>query len=407
MKSARLVTLIRDRLIYVKVVTAALWLTWLVSIGLSGFRRDIQGKPIGTDHIAFYSAAKLIDEGRGDRIYDNSFMETYQPALLGQKERFIDAYRNPPFYALLYVPTARLPYLGSFWIWTALGLALLWLGLGWLGTRKRLSAFVLALSFYPVFAVFSFGQNSLLSFGAFSLCFFLMERRRLFLAGMASGLLLFKPQLLMGLGLWWLLGVRRYWPCWLGLAATGLILLAVSYAVVPAETDLFIRKLPEIARYDAFHFYNLHNPKAFFTLWTYDDKKAGNLLGLEFLLAASAGFVLFWRRHRDNLPIMFAAAVFLTLWASPHTMIYEWTLVLIPAVLLWDRVPERRDDWRVIFAVAWIVLFVSTPLAKFLFEWTMFPETGAGWAVQLSVPVMGVLGVWAARVLGRREQVEG
>lgn len=404
MNRERWVALIRDRLVYVKVVTAALWLSWIVMMARTGFTKDIKGDPIGTDHIAFYSAARLIAEGRGELIYDNEFMSTYQPSLHGGTGPYLDAYRNPPFYALLYIPTAGLPYLISFWIWTAVALALLWAGLWLLGTPHPWAAFVLSLSFYPVFAVFGFGQNSLLSLGVFCLTFYLMERRRFFLAGVVAGLLLFKPQLLLGLGVWWLLGIRTYWRCCLGGAVTGLVLLAVSYAVVPNETNIFIEKLPKIARYDAFNFWNLHNPKAFGALITFDNKKVGNVVGLAGLLVGVAALVWFWRKHRENVPVMFAAAVFVTLWASPHTMIYEWTLALIPAVLLWDRVPEKRDDWLLIFAAAWAVLFVSTPLCQALFEGTRTETTPGnykGWAIQLSVPVLAVLAVWSARVLDR------
>ncbi len=397
MTRERWVALIRDRLIFVKIAVVLLWLSWLVTIALSGFRKDIKGDPIGTDHIAFYTAARFIDEGRGTSIYDNDAVAKYQTELSGAD--LLDAYRNPPFYALLYLPTSRLPYLGSFWIWTAISVILLWFGIRWLGSESPATAFVYAFSFYPVFAVLSFGQNSLLSFGIFCLTFYLMKRRSLFLAGLASGLLLYKPQLLMGLGLWWLLSLRSYWKCFVGLGITGAALAAVSFFAVPEETKIFIQKLPEIARYSAFNFWNLHNPRAFGTLIAYDNKKVGDIVGLVFLFIAVLCFIWFWRRQRENVPVMFAAAVFLTLWASPHTMIYEWTLAVIPAVLLWDYAKEKRDDWILIFSVSWIALFVSTPIAKGLFEATKNPDTGAGWAIQISVPVLAIVAVWTARVL--------
>ena len=399
MNRERCEALIRDRLIFVKIATAAIWLSWLASIAISGFKHDIEGKPIGADHIAFYSAAKLINEGQGDRIYDNEFMREYQTRLHDSTGSTLDAYRNPPFYALIYAATARLPYLASFWIWTVIALLLLWFGLGWLKTEKQLSALILSMSFYPVFAVISFGQNSLLSFAAFCLTFRLMERNRFFLAGMASGLLLFKPQLLLGLGVWWMLDMRRYLRCWLGLAAAGSTVLVISLLFVPNETKIFVNSLSEIARYDGFMFYLLHNPRAFGTLIAFDDKSVGNIVGLVCSLAAIAFFIYFWSRRRDNLPVMFGAAIFLTLWASPHTMIYEWSLAIIPAVLIWDRVPEKRPEWLLIFSVAWLALFVSTPIAKILFDWTKDPQGHHGWAIQISVPVLGVVGAWVGRQL--------
>lgn len=400
MNRDRWVALIRDRLIFVKIAVVLLWLTWIVTIALSGFRRDIKGDPLGTDHIAFYAAARFIDEGRGPSIYDNAAVAQYQTEISGTG--ILDAYRNPPFYALIYIPSSRLPYLGSFWIWTVISVLLLWFGIRWLGPEKPVAAFVFAFSFYPVFAVFSFGQNSLLSFGIFCLSFYLMKRRLFFLAGLASGLLLFKPQLLLGLGLWWLLSLRSYWQCLAGLSVTGIALAGVSFLFVPEETRIFIQKLSEIAGYDAFHFWNLHNPRGFGTLIAFDNKKVGKIVGALCSLIGIGCYLWFWQRHRDNMPVMFGAAVFLTLWSSPHTMIYEWTLAIIPAVLLWTYVREKRDDWILIFAVSWVALFISTPIAKALFEWTVDKQTGLnGWAIQISVPVMAIVAVWTARVLQR------
>jgi alpha-1,2-mannosyltransferase len=400
----RCAAFVRDRLIFGKAAAALLWLAWLISIARTGFTRDVENKPIGADHLAFHSAAKLIDEGRGSLIYDYAFLAEYQPTLVDFQGRFLDAYRNPPFYALLYLPTSRLPYLASYAIWTAISLAMLWLGLHWLGVRKQWTAFVVSLSFYPVFAVVSFGQNSLLSFGFFCLVFRLMERRRLLFAGLAAGLLLYKPQLLLGLGLWWLLNSRQYWKCLLGLAIAGVCWGVVSFVFVANETRQFVEHLREIASYDAFMFWNMHNPRAFGTLIAGDDKAIGNVVGLLASVAGIACFVWFWRRHGDNLPLMFGASVFLTLWASPHTMIYEWSLALIPAVLLWDRVADKRDEWLVLFAVSWAAFFISTPIARFLFELTENGETHAGWAIQLSVPVIAWVAVRTMQILNSKQR---
>jgi hypothetical protein len=111
------------------------------------------------------------------------------------------------------------------------------------------------------------------------------------------------------------------------------------------------------------------------------------ILGIVWLLR-------FWRRHGGDRSLMFAAAMFVTLWASPHTMTYEWGLAVIPALLLWDRRPDLRQTWLPLFAVAWAVLFISTPLTKAQLTLT-------GFAIQLSVPIMAVLGLWAERELGR------
>jgi hypothetical protein len=89
---------------------------------------------------------------------------------------------------------------------------------------------------------------------------------------------------------------------------------------------------------------------------------------------------------------MFAGAVFVTLWGSPHTMTYEWALAVIPAVILWDARPDLRPTWVPLFALSWVALFVSTPLTK--------AQLGvAGVAVQVSVPVLAFVAVRAGQVL--------
>jgi hypothetical protein len=102
-----------------------------------------------------------------------------------------------------------------------------------------------------------------------------------------------------------------------------------------------------------------------------------------------AGFLIFWRRHRDRSDFSFAAAICVTLWITPHAMIYDWTLLLIPAVLLWQELPERRNDWRIVFAVVWIAAFVSGPLTRLQLRW--LPA-----AIQVSVPALltMLVGAW-------------
>jgi hypothetical protein len=227
----------------------------------------------------------------------------------------------------------------------------------------------------------------------FALAFRLLAAERRFLAGGVAGLLLFKPQLLLGLGVWWLLDVRRYWRCFIGLGVTAGGLAILSWAAVPAETAEWVRRFPAIARYDAFEFFNLHNPRGFGEMLT-GNRATGNWFGLLGLGLAVTWLGLVWRRNRDDRAVMFAAAVFATLWGSPHTMTYEWALAVIPAVLVWDRRPDLRPTWLALFAVGWAVLFVSTPLTK--------AQLGLSHhAVQISVPVLAWIGLAAGRALRR------
>src|SRR5262245_21026372 len=113
-----------------------------------------------------------------------------------------------------------------------------------------------------------------------------------------------------------------------------------------------------------------------------------------------------WRVQRQfgaDVRVMFSAAVFATLWGSPHTMTYEWALAVLPAVILWDSRPDLRSLWIPLFAVAWVVLFVSTPLPKGQLSLTKGQLSLAGTAIQLSVPVLAWVG-WRADVALRQRE---
>jgi alpha-1,2-mannosyltransferase len=389
----RLARLVEGRTWLGLVAGGLMWLIWAISSVLGPGNLDLNGQVIGTDHTAFHTGAVQLAEGRGAALFDYPDLTEFrarQEELTG-KPGFLDPYRNPPFYALLYQPTAGLTYLSSYAVWAVVGLLALVGGLVALRGRDIGKPLAWALSFFPTFAAVSFCQNTLLSFGVFALVFRLLAADRRLLGGLTAGLLLYKPQLLFGLGLWWLIAARRYWPSLAGLTVSGLGLAALSWLVVPSETIEWVRKLPEIARYDAFEFFNLHNPRGFGDLLT-GDRTVGTAFGLAGMALAAAWLWWFQRRFGTDVRLMCAAAVFATLWGSPHTMTYEWALAVIPAVLLWDARPDLRPTWVPVFALAWVVMFVSTPLTKGQLE-------VAGVALQVSVPVLAFVGLRASRAL--------
>jgi hypothetical protein len=236
-----------------------------------------------------------------------------------------------------------------------------------------------------------------------------------------AGLLLFKPQLLLGFGVWALLDIRRKWPCALGVLVMGIILFSVSGNILPMAWTKFFETFNKNLKFDSFEQHKMHNPLAFARLLFPADvvakrvhgddpkahekdgdetpfektmrevRRAHNVIAIVIGLAAIAVFAwLYWRRG-DDLPVMFGGAVFLTLIAGPHVLIYEWMLLAIPG-LLWIREwGDRPNTWFVLYACAWGVLFFCTDLNGIILTWV--PMT-----VQWSVPVL--LGVgWYAVVL--------
>jgi hypothetical protein len=399
---------LRQRLWMGWAVGAITWLVWVGSLAYGGWTRDAENQLFAADHIAFYTAAKLIRDGRQNEIYDYHVADVTQQEITGGDWPFIMGYRNPPFYALLYVPTAGFPLPLSALIWTVIGLGAFALAVWCLRPENPWRAAGWAFCFYPFFAAVSFGQNTLLSMAAFAGTYRLLADRRPFAAGLVAGLLWYKPQLLLGLFVWWALAPRRHLRCWLGVAVTGAVLAAVSWLVVPGASQAFVDSLQKIAAYGGENAWNKHSPRAFFTLVLPNQPSVVWGLTLASSVAVVGGAAWVARRTGAPVAVMFPVAVFVSLWVSPHTLVYEWALLVPAAVVLWDRVPERRDAWLTLFAAAWLALTVSTLLTKLQIEGLNVntamlsvhtPPSPA--PIQASIPILGVVGWLAARELRR------
>jgi hypothetical protein len=400
---------LRPRLVYAAFAGTLVWVVWIGSLALGTWEQDVVGQLVSVDHLAFYSPARMIREGRGWEIYDHARLNEYQRGLFapGVWEAF-EAYRNPPFYALLYVPTAGLSYTTSAWLWNGIALACLAAGVRLLGAERPWRATAWALTFLPVFCVASYGQNSLLSFLALCASYRMLAMRRPFAAGLCAGLLCFKPPLLLGLVIWGLLDFRRLWPAAVGVAVTTATLCGVSYLIVPEAWKAFVGTLESNAQFDSFDWWKMHNARSFWRLLLPGTEPVPAVLWLLTAAAGVAWFVRIWWTRRDDLPTVFGASVLLTLWASPHTMVYEWALAVIPAVLWWTNRPHQRDAWLVLFALVWVAMFVSTDFGR-VQEWLFKKKLGWQEPVifQLSVPVLAWAGWKAVYLLSASPEPPG
>jgi hypothetical protein len=413
-------TFLTPRLWYGWVACVVLWICWFVSMGMGDWLFDRFGQLYAMDHLAFYTAGRVIDEGRETDLYDHAKTSQFQETLFGLREdgnprwKGMEAFRNPPFYALPYTVTSRLTYAGSVAIWQVIALACLILGVRLLQPEHPWRATFWAFSFYPVFCVFSYGQNSLLSFLVFCGTYRLLKDDRPVLAGLVASLLWFKPTLLFGLFVWWALDWRRKWPCFVGVVAGGAILTLGSYAIVPDAWRGFVDTLRSNLAFDNFPWAKNHTPRAFFRLLIpravdengrYTDKfvwqtgsgpfpldagvKALDLATLlVFTPLATWVFYRLWVRRRNDLPILFGGAVALTLWPSAHALIYEYALLAITGILWWEHAPHLRKRWIGLFTLTWGLLFVVTDLND-----KLKPHVPV--IVQVSVPFLAWAG-WTA-----------
>ncbi len=375
---------------YAWVAGAAMWLAWLISITFGAGKVDLARQVVGADYVQFYAAGTTLRLGQSAQLYDIEYQARLELQIIGSELQSYYAFITPPFLAWLFVPFSWLPYEMSFAVWSALGVLLLWLSLKWLGVQSRWKALGWCFTWYPVFAVISFGQNSLLSLAILSAAYLLWRRERRWAAGLMLSLILYKPQLVLGVALLWLLEWRKDWKTLAGLAVGGAALAALCFGLLPEASIAYLNFtrtiLPDLPSWGQFPLWHLHTVRGFWRLLFGQENAWSKWLadGLWLLCAAAgtAAFWRFWQKKRSQTALLYAAAVCFTLWLTPHAMIYDWTILILPAALLWQTPPEGlRRTWRPIFALIWTAAFLSSALT---FAQTRFLPA----AIQISVPAL-------------------
>ncbi len=164
---------------------------------------DLANQVIGTDYIQFYAAGTTIRNGEGDRLYDFTYQRQLEQAIAGPEFDTFHAFITPPVLAVLYSPLSFIPYSLSFAVWSVLGVMFLYFSIRLLNSIEVKNQFLWALSWFPVFATISFGQNSLLSLMLLALTYVLWKHEKKLASGLICSLLLYKPQLIIGVGILW------------------------------------------------------------------------------------------------------------------------------------------------------------------------------------------------------------
>jgi hypothetical protein len=400
----RLASFIADRFVLAWLAGAAVWLAYLVSLALGGWRHDASKLRLGADHVQYYAVGQFLDEGEPALIYDEPAMTRRQEEIAGEGFKGVLPFRYPPFYALAFAPTSRLSYEASFLVWTAISFGCLLLagrllGVGW---RPWL---LWSLCFYPVFAAFSYGQNALVSLAVLSGAAALWLRGRPFLAGLVLGLLSFKPPLALGVGMLWVFDFRRSWTALLGIVLTTGALALVGWLTIPSAYEAFLASLRgNVARTepDPSTYAPLYSSQGF---WMLLSARLGRLQWVT-SAAGLVAFFLLWRRLKCATAVSavsasdrtadtavaraaYGLAVLVTPWLSPYAMVYDWSILLVAAVLLKGELPRER--WLVLCALIWLAALVSLVLV-----WGQLWLSGRHFAIQLAFPalVFAALSLW-------------
>jgi arabinofuranan 3-O-arabinosyltransferase len=150
------------------------------------------GSRLWTDFLAIWSAGDQAHHGGAASVYGISALDAVQNAVVSNLAGLHLPFAYPPTFLLVAVPLSGIPYVLAFLAWQALTLCL-YAGAVYLIIPRR-EAVLLALAFPAVFSNAYVGQEGLLAAALFAGSLALLDRRPI-LAGVALGLLTFRPQL--------------------------------------------------------------------------------------------------------------------------------------------------------------------------------------------------------------------
>ncbi len=374
------------------ILALCLWSIYLWNISAPGML-DRAGNLKGTDFLHFYTLGSLALAHRGADLY--SMQAQYElatqrvPAAAGI--RYLPLY--PPQVSILFAPLARLSYALALTLW--LTFSALVYGLCCYAVWRacpnlchdKLTVLILVLSFPAFWHLIAWGQTSALALGCFTLALFALRAKREFLAGLALGCLIFKPQLGLAVGLIFLITLR--WK----IVSAGLLSAVAQLSAAwlyygPAPLRQWIRVLLDVP-----HTLPLLEPKPYQThclrtFWTMLVPWSSVSFWLYMATAiAVAGMTIdCWRRPMP-LSLRYSALVLSTVLLAPHLTVYDLVILAPAFLLLCDWMVVRGSDITQRLKLLLYFAFVL-PLLGPLARWTH---------LQLSVIVMAALlyEIWA------------
>jgi hypothetical protein len=344
----------RDKIRFVCLAVLAMSLVLLaVSFATFDGHRTALGPPLGADFAGFYAAGTLLNEYPPERLYDLDLQDqVYHRILPGSPPEEKLPYVYPPFFSLLFRPLALLSYSWAYAIWLFISMVLSWAALDLM--RRGLPAiprgewsiiFLLALSFEPLVLECWFGGQTS-AFGLFALALALRceQLRCPGRTGLALGLCLYKPPLLVLILP--MLALARRWRELGGFLLSGLGLASVSLVAVGWGGCLgYLRLLSGFARLSTGGGHG-------FPMWKFVDLRSfvkllpNELQPVAWLLVLACGAITlpflaraWWKLDRAGdryRKLVWAGTLSWTLALNLYVGVYDTVLVLLGALLTID-----------------------------------------------------------------------
>lgn len=371
---------------------------------------------VGRDFMAFYIGGTIILDGQGEHLYEPALQqETQNSVLKGEPVDGFSYYINPASVAVAYSLLARLPYTWAFYLHTFMMLAFLLAGVWILRTHLArdslhwLTIAFLAACWLPMTHAMTGGQNASLCFLLLSVAYVASVAKKQWLAGLALGLLLFKPQYAVPvLGLLLLrkqfvtLGVAAVLGC--GHYVIGALACGWDWPAKMADKLGGYYRAAEDATNGATHMsfmevldYSIIQPLG-------GDGGLGTVLHV-LGYAVLAGFVVYlmwvWRHadlRKGDFALYWALVTAATPLLSLHAQYYDGALLALPILLILVYCQQHGYEISLRTRVALVVVYVAYLPAAFIPEWFLWFRFQPVFVVPILVCA------WAASLIRREER---
>ncbi len=325
-------------------VLAALGVALLVT-ALSGSGSTTAAGRLGGDHVEFYGTGKMVLDGHLDVLYEPEAQRAAQAPYAGDDGGFL-YFGYPPHVAVLYAPLAAIPFRVSWVVTTALmvgatvgALAVLRPVVGVLRTAWW-PCLALSLTFVPLFVGVGLGQNTGVSLLLIAAAWRLLHDDREAAAGVALGLLLFKPQLAIPLLVF--VAAAGRWRAIGAAALVGAATWVAGAAILGAGwVGTWLDGLDAFGEIDrASNAANAVSILGIADALTDGATAARGLAVLVDLALVTAVALLWHRRAGHDLSGAVAVAVPAAVLLAPHALYYDAGLIVLTGLVVLTRAPR-------------------------------------------------------------------
>jgi len=372
--------------------------------------------PYAGDFVQDWLGAYMVKHGSRDRFYEIAYAQQLQhdTEVLGydwDEDKYYPLV-YPPYYYRLVSPLAWLPYQQAAWVW-GLGMTIclcgvvalfyfharrVWLGAGQRSGYSTWLRWIMpaSLLFMPVIESLSSNQKGTVCLLILTTTFALLRAEKPFAAGVTFGLLAFKPQLalVIGLAMLW----KRQWRFVVGSATTLAALFCLSLSLGTGVCLDYFRfsigagDYIQTAGYDLTHSHCLYG---FFTLLFVDQELWIAQFATVLFGCVIAGLLIRLlygpvRTSSRRFEKQYAGLVVATVLISPHLFTYDLAILLIPIFLI-------GGEW-LIYRPAGHTELMGFSLATYVVpQFSMLVAAHTG--VQLSVLLLAGLLVALTRII--------